>query len=67
VSFSLKRDAKYPNMYRIQRSDGTLSDMSNQVRAKEALAVYLATQDRRRDSQINGRGEASWTRRLRAS
>jgi hypothetical protein len=31
------RDAKYPNMYRLRLPDGTLSDMVNLRRAKDAL------------------------------
>jgi hypothetical protein len=32
-------DAKWADMYRLRRSDGTLSDMVNLPRAKDALAV----------------------------
>ena len=31
------RDAKYPNMYRLKLPDGSLSDMVNLTRAKDAL------------------------------
>jgi hypothetical protein len=31
-------DAKYPGMYRIRRPDGSLSDMVNLARARDALA-----------------------------
>jgi hypothetical protein len=30
-------DAKYPSMYRLRRPDGSLSDMVNLSRAKDAL------------------------------
>jgi hypothetical protein len=33
----LVRDAVYPNMYRLVRPDGSLSDMVNLTRAKDAL------------------------------
>ena len=33
------RDAKYPNMYRLRLLDGSLSDMVNLTRAKDALAA----------------------------
>src|SRR5262249_16792800 len=32
-------DARFPGMYRLKRTDGTLSDMVNLTRAKDALAV----------------------------
>ena len=35
------RDAKYPNMYRLVLPDGTLSDMTNLARTKDALASLL--------------------------
>jgi hypothetical protein len=31
-------DAKWPGMYRLKRSDGSLSDMLNLARARDALA-----------------------------
>jgi hypothetical protein len=31
-------DSKWPGMYRLRRPDGTLSDMVNVIRAKDALA-----------------------------
>jgi hypothetical protein len=33
------RDERYPNMYRLVRPDGSLSDMVNLTRAKDALAA----------------------------
>ena len=33
----LIRDAIYPNMYRLRLADGSLSDMTNLTRAKDAL------------------------------
>jgi hypothetical protein len=33
---TIERDATYPNMWRIRRSDGSLSDMVNLTRAKDA-------------------------------
>src|SRR5262249_28468256 len=32
-------DPKWPNMFRLKRTDGTLSDMVNLTRAKDALAA----------------------------
>jgi len=32
-------DERYPGMYRLKRTDGTLSDMMNLTRAKDALAA----------------------------
>jgi hypothetical protein len=34
-------DAKWPAMYRIRRPDGTLTDMVNQARARDALRAAL--------------------------
>ena len=44
-------DAKYPNMWRIKWPDGTLSDMVNLSRAKDAAAVIAA----RRAPELNSR------------
>jgi hypothetical protein len=33
-------DAKWPGMYRLKRADGSLSDMVNLTRAREALASF---------------------------
>jgi hypothetical protein len=35
------QDAKYPTMWRVKHPDGSLSDMVNLTRAKDA-AIYLA-------------------------
>ena len=35
--FAIVPDAKWPGMYRIRRPDGSLSDMVNLTRAKDAL------------------------------
>jgi len=32
-------DERFPGMYRLKRSDGTLSDLVNLTRAKDALAA----------------------------
>ena len=32
-------DERFPGMYRLKRTDGTLSDMLNLTRAKDALAA----------------------------
>jgi hypothetical protein len=37
-------DARYPTMWRVQRPDGSLSDMANRTRAKDAArSVALGT------------------------
>jgi hypothetical protein len=33
-------DAKWPGMYRLKRADGSLSDMVNSTRVREALASF---------------------------
>jgi hypothetical protein len=39
----IEQDATYPTMWRVRRPDGTLSDMVNRVRAKDAAeAMALA-------------------------
>ena len=38
---SVVRDGKYPSMWRVQRPDGSLTDMVNLTRAKDA-AMALA-------------------------
>ena len=40
-------DAKHPGMYRVRLPDGSLSDMVNLTRAKDALA-WLSAPKRRR-------------------
>jgi hypothetical protein len=40
VPNGIVRDAKYPNMYRLRLPDGSLSDMVNLTRAKDALAAF---------------------------
>jgi hypothetical protein len=37
-------DAKWPGMYRLKRADGSLSDMVNLTRAREALASFAERQ-----------------------
>jgi hypothetical protein len=37
-------DAKWPEMYRVKRADGSLSDMVNLTRAREALASFAERQ-----------------------
>jgi hypothetical protein len=38
---SIEKDAKYPTMWRVRMPDGTLSDMVNRTRAKDA-AILVA-------------------------
>ena len=40
---SIVQDEKYPSMWRVRRPDGTLSDMVNRTRAKDAaMAMALS-------------------------
>jgi hypothetical protein len=39
TGFSIEADQSYANMYRVRKPDGTLSDMVNLTRAKDAAAV----------------------------
>lgn len=39
--FSVVPDAKYPTMWRVRFPDGTLSDMVNRTRAKDAALTLL--------------------------
>src|SRR5215470_4947669 len=50
-------DAKYPGMWRVCWPDGQRSEMTNLTRAKDALASFLETEERRR------RGRHSHARR----
>jgi hypothetical protein len=40
---SVVQDSKYPSMWRVQQPDGTLSDMVNLSRAKDAARSQAAT------------------------
>ena len=51
-------DATYPGMWRVQWPDGRLSDMTNLTRAKDAVACFMETEERRqrgRHSPSEGR------------
>ena len=39
--YSIVPDQKYPTMWRVRRPDGTLSDMVNRTRAKDAAMLML--------------------------
>ena len=41
-------DEKYPGMWRIVRPDGSLSDMANRTRAKDACEAAFASSERRK-------------------
>lgn len=51
------QDAKYPSMWRVRRADGSLSDMVNLARAKDA-ALSAA-----RPRGLGGHEDFSWHRR----
>jgi hypothetical protein len=38
---TIERDTTYPNMWRVRRPNGSLSDMVNRTRAKEAAALMV--------------------------
>jgi hypothetical protein len=40
-------DAAHPGMWRVQRPDTRLSDMTNLTRAKDAVACFMETEERR--------------------
>jgi hypothetical protein len=51
-------DAARPGMWRARRPDGRLSDMTNLTRAKDAVACFMETEERRqrgRHSPSEGR------------
>jgi len=63
VPVSIEPDATYPGMWRIRRSDGTLSDMVNRTRAKDAAETianvflrYCATGSEPRPGEKMARG-----------
>jgi hypothetical protein len=47
IRAELVPDAKYPGMWRVRWPDGSLSDIVNLTRAKDALASFLETEERR--------------------
>jgi hypothetical protein len=51
-------DATHPGVWRVRRPDGGLSDMTNLTRAKDAVACFMETEERRqrgRHSPSEGR------------
>jgi hypothetical protein len=51
-------DAPHPGMWRVRWPDGRLSDMTNLTRAKDAVACFIETEERRqrgRHSPSEGR------------
>jgi hypothetical protein len=54
----LEPDVNWPGMWRVRWSDGTRSDMVNLTRAKDAIACFMETVERRRrgrQSQLEAR------------
>jgi hypothetical protein len=54
----LMPDAAQPGMWRVRWQDGRLSDMTNLTRAKDAVACFVETEERRqrgRHSPSDGR------------
>jgi hypothetical protein len=54
----LMPDAVYPGMWRVRWPDGRLSDMTNLARAKDAIACFIETEERRLREQRQSRSEA---------
>jgi len=51
-------DSAHPGMWRVRWPDGRLSDMTNLTRAKDAVACFMETEERRqrgRHSPSDGR------------
>jgi hypothetical protein len=64
----LEPDSAYPGMWRVQWPDGRLSDMTNLMRAKDAVACFMETEERRqrgRQSLSEGRRCVVGTRMAR--
>jgi hypothetical protein len=58
----LQPDAIYPGMWRVRWPDGRLSDMVNLSRAKDAIAAFIESTERRlrgRQSQLEAAGSDS--------
>jgi hypothetical protein len=55
TEYSIETDERYPAMWRVRRPDGSLSDMANRTRAKDAAMVMLDRDLRRRESHSGGR------------
>ena len=59
TGFSIVPDEKYSGMWRVRYPDGTLSDMVNRVRAKDAArALARAALDRLRNEAVRHTGAA---------
>ena len=43
----IERDATFPNMWRVRWPSGCLSDMVNLSRAKDAVACFMESMERR--------------------
>jgi hypothetical protein len=58
---SIERDLVHAGMYRVRWLDGRLSDMVNLTRAKDAVACFMETEERRqrgRHRPLGGRRHA---------
>ena len=67
---SIERDSTYPNMWRVRRPNGTLSDMVNRTRAKDAAELLVrfqfeGVQDALRGQQHSPNGWPCYLTRLR--
>jgi hypothetical protein len=45
-------DAAHPGMWRVRWPDGRLSDMTNLTRAKDAVACFMETEERRQRGRL---------------
>jgi len=52
-------DEKYPSMWRVVRTDGSLSDMTNRTRAKDACAAAFFGTDRQKRRRRQSPSEAA--------
>jgi hypothetical protein len=48
LPWSVVEDDRYPGMWRVRSGDGTLSDMTNLTRAKDAAMTLAAVRDWKR-------------------
>jgi hypothetical protein len=59
---SIERDSTYPDMWRVRKANGTLSDMTNRTRAKDAAESMVLSILNRQETAREG-GSIRQTRR----
>jgi hypothetical protein len=63
-ALQIERDSKYPQMWRVRLPDGTLTDMVNLTRAKDAaldIAEGIETRKTPHKSPLKSLGNFSWS------